>query len=125
MTNVQEIPKRKRRSGQEVRRLVVEFEGSGLRMAEFCRIHGVAQSTLGRQLKRRRLEDGQARAWGEQCRGDANRLVAVELTSRDQDDNAQRAFALRVVLSNGRRIEVGPHFDADSFEQLIKILERL
>jgi transposase len=117
MTDEQEMPKRKRRSAEEVRRLVDGFEQSGLRLAEFCRIHGLAQSTLGRQLKRRRLEKGQA--------AESKRLVAVELTKRDQDGNSQLACALKIALANGRRIEVGPYFDAETLERLVKILERL
>ena len=46
---------RKRRSREEVRRLVVEFEASGSRPAEFCRNHGLALSTLQRHCKRQRL----------------------------------------------------------------------
>ena len=42
---------RRRRSSQEVKRLVVEFETSGLRQNEFCRTRGIALSTLRRHLK--------------------------------------------------------------------------
>ena len=50
MTAKQEIPERKRRSCDEVKRLVVEFERSGSRPAEFCRNHDLALSTLQRHL---------------------------------------------------------------------------
>src|SRR5271165_2186041 len=33
---------RKRRSSEEIKRLVFEFEASGLRQNEFCRNHGLA-----------------------------------------------------------------------------------
>ena len=51
MTENQEVPGRKRRSSEEIKRLVAEFEASGLRQREFCRNHGLALSTLQRQLK--------------------------------------------------------------------------
>jgi len=47
---------RKRRSREEIQRLMMEFESSGLRQNEFCRRHGLALSTLQRQLKKRRLD---------------------------------------------------------------------
>jgi hypothetical protein len=47
-----EHPGRKRRSREEIKRLVLEFEASGLRQNEFCRNHGLALNTLQRQLKK-------------------------------------------------------------------------
>jgi hypothetical protein len=49
----------------------------------------------------------------------------VELARRDQDGNSRPACALKMVLASGRRIEVGPDFDSDTFERLVRILERL
>jgi hypothetical protein len=72
MTGNEEISGRKRRSGQEIQRLVLEFEASGLRQKEFCRKHGLALSTLQRRLRRRRLDKGGVR--------EGSRLIAVELT---------------------------------------------
>ena len=51
MTANQEVPERKRRSREEIKRLVGEFEASGLRSAEFCCNHGLALSALQRQPK--------------------------------------------------------------------------
>ena len=59
MTENQEVPGRRRRSGEEIKRLVLEFEASGLRQNEFCRNHGLALSTLQRRLKRRRSVKGE------------------------------------------------------------------
>jgi hypothetical protein len=75
MTENQEGPGRKRRSGEEIKRLVLEFEASGLRQNEFCRNHGLALSTLQRQLKTRRLDKGKAKEA-------ARRLVVVELAGK-------------------------------------------
>ena len=116
MTGNQEVPGRKRRSSEEIKRLVLEFEASGLRQNEFCRNHGLALSTLQRQLKRRRLDKAEAK----KC----NRLIAVELAKKDRDENSRPTCALEVVLSSGRRIEVRPDFDSDTLEQLLSVLER-
>ena len=74
MTGNQEVPGRRRRSSEEVKRLVLEFEASGLRQNEFCRNHGLALSTLRRQLKKRRLDKAEPKQGG--------RLVAVELAKK-------------------------------------------
>jgi hypothetical protein len=76
MTGNQEIPGRKRRSSEEIKRLVLEFEASGLRQNAFCRNQGLALSTLQRQLKRRRSDKGEAK--------EGSRLVAVELARKDR-----------------------------------------
>jgi hypothetical protein len=68
MTGHQEVPGRKRRS-KEIKRLVLEYEASGLRQNEFCRNHGLALSSLQRQLKRRRLDKAEPKQ--------GSRLVAV------------------------------------------------
>jgi hypothetical protein len=125
VTANQEIARRKRRSREEVRRLVVEFEASGSRPAEFCRNHSLALGTLQRHLKRRRLENGEGRARGELSPTSSNRFVAVALARNDQNGNRQPACALKIVLGSGRQIEVGPDFDSDTLERLVKILERL
>ena len=87
----QEIPERKGRSSEEIKRLVLEFETSGLPQNEFCRNHGLALSTLQRQLRKRRVKNGEAKAWGERSRAESHRLVAVELARRDHDGNSRPA----------------------------------
>jgi hypothetical protein len=57
----EQIPERKRRSREEIKRLVGEFEASGLRLAEFCRHHGLALSILQRHLKRRYSQNAQVK----------------------------------------------------------------
>ena len=104
----------------------MEFEASGSRPAEFCRDHSLALSTLQCHLKRRRrLENGEGRARGELSPRASNRFVAVALARNDQNRNRPPACGLKIVLSSGRQIEVGPDFDSDTLERLVKILERL
>jgi len=51
MTGNQVVSGRERRSREEIQRLTMEFESSGLRQNEFCRKHGLALSTVQRQLR--------------------------------------------------------------------------
>ena len=84
MTENQEGPGRKRRSGEEIKRLVLEFEASGLRQYEFCRNHGLALSTLQRQLKKRRLNKSEAKEGG--------RFVAVKLAGLEARGQKMHGF---------------------------------
>jgi len=58
MNENQEVEGRKRRSSEEIKRLVLEFKASGLRRKEFCLARGMALSTLRRHLKNRCLDEG-------------------------------------------------------------------
>lgn len=116
MTESEEVSGRKRRSSAEIQRLVTEFQSSGLRQNEFCRNHGLALSSLQRQLKKRRRDQGEVKEGGG--------LVAVELTGQERTGKDRSSSALEVVLSGGRRIEVRPGFDSNTLERLLGVLER-
>src|ERR1700736_6120078 len=115
MNENQEGPARKRRSSEDVKRLVLEFEASGLRRNDFCRKRGMALSTLRRHLKKHGSGEGGAKA--------GSRLVAVELAKRDRNTNSRAVSALEVVLSDGRRIAVRQEFDSATLGRLVKVLE--
>src|SRR5258705_8402843 len=72
MTEPEEVKPRRRRTRQEVQRLVGEFGTSGQSRAEFCRIHGMRLSTLQRGLKRERTEPSDIQSGGK-------RLVRVKV----------------------------------------------
>jgi hypothetical protein len=88
----------------------------GLRQNEFCRNHGLALSSLQRQLKKRRRDQGEVKESGG--------LVAVELAGKERAGKDRSSSALEVVLSGGRRIEVRPGFDSNTLERLLGVLER-
>ena len=117
MNENQEVKTRKRRSREEVKRLVAEFEASGIPQNEFCRSRGIVVSTLQRHLKRHGSAVGKAKA--------GNRLVAIELSGQEPKRNSQRACALEVVLPGDRRIEVRREFDSATLGRVVKVLEGL
>ena len=87
MTANQEVPERKRRSREEIKWLVSEFEKSGLRPAKFCRSRGLALSILQRSVVLApHLCLTVLHALPFEVKPD-NRLVAVELARRDLDKN--------------------------------------
>ena len=113
MNEKQVFEVRRRRSRQEVEQLIAEYESSGLSRSEFCRERGLSLSTLSRYRKRRARQTPTGR----------NGLVAVEVSGRAPASIAATGSALAVVLSGGRRIEVGRGFDTSALEQLVRVLE--
>jgi predicted transcriptional regulator len=101
--------RRTRRTGKEVQRLVEEFISGGMKRSEFCRTRGLSPGTLQRHLK-----------GGKQRARQIPRLVAVELEQKA----AQKANAIEVILTRGRRVEVRPGFDATTLQAVIAVLER-
>ena len=117
MTEIGEVGVRKRRSRQEIKRLVREFETSGLRRSEFCHKHNLTLGTLQRGLKRRRMEvDGQS---------ESKRLVEVKMAGIQRNGSVAEACSLEVVLAEGRRIEVRRDFDAETLARLIRTIEEI
>jgi transposase-like protein len=113
----EQVPvRRPRRSSSAIQQLVEEFVESGLGASEFCRRHGVVLSSLNRYLRKRR-EAGSADVGGA--------LVAVELTGVSPTHGQDTSSVLAVVVSSGRRIEVGAGFDAPTLARLVTVLERL
>lgn len=108
-----------RRSRAEIARLTGLFRESGLGRRQFCARHGIALSTLNRHLKKWSQEQpGMGGHW-------ESRLVAVELAHPSGGGSGgQAAVPLTVLLWNGRRVEVGHDFEAETLAQLVAVLER-
>ena len=102
---------RHRRNRAEAEQLVAEYEARGWSGVEFCRERGVALGTLARYRKRGRQAQGEAIG--------ASRWLAVEVSG----PGPTAGSGLAVMLSRGRRIEVGRGFDANTLEQLVRLLE--
>jgi hypothetical protein len=96
MTEPEEVRPRRRRTRQEVQRLVGECGTSGLSRGEFCRIHGMTLSTLQRGLKRERTEPSDIQR-------DGKRLVRVKVIGGSGTADREGLCAMAVVLAKGRR----------------------
>jgi hypothetical protein len=75
-------------------------------------------STLDRHLKKRRWKRGRGQT------SLAGRLVPVELAVRKSPTQRDSSCGLAVVLPGGRRIEVHPDFDTNTFERPVSLLVR-
>jgi transposase-like protein len=118
MNEGKEVKRRRRRSSQEIQRLVAEFRTSGMRQSEFCRMHGMTHGTLQRGLRRERIGSG--------SQAEVKGLVAVEVTDGEalgQRKQQEGRCGLEVILAKGRRIELKPDFDAVQLRRAVEVLE--
>jgi hypothetical protein len=116
MTEPEEVKPRRRRTRQEVQRLVSEFATSGLSRSEFCRIHGMRWSTLERGLRRERVKPGEIQS-------DGKKLVRVKVIGGSSRGDREGSCVMAVVLAKGRRIEVSRDFDARQLRRVVEALE--
>jgi hypothetical protein len=116
MTVAKTLVAPKRRTQAEVQQLVAEFVSSGMRRSEFCRSRGLGFGTLNRHLKKQRWTRKSRRA---SSAGWFGRLVPVELAAWKSPTQHRASCGLAVVLPGGRRIEVHPDFDTNTFERLV------
>ena len=119
MSVEQKLSAHKRRTRAEVQELVAEFMSSGMRRSKFCRSRALSVSTLDRHLKKQRWKKKRRAA------SSAGQLIPVELTAKKSPTQHETVCGLAVVLSGGRRIEVHPDFDTNTFERLVSVLERV
>ena len=118
MSVEQKVSSQKRRTRADVQELVAAFISSGMRRSEFCRSRRLSFGTLNRHLKEHRWKRKSPAA------SSAGRLVRVELAARKSPTQHESSCGLAVVLWGGRRIEVHPDFDTNTFERLVSALER-
>lgn len=111
----------RRRSRAEIARVASSYRASGLDRSEFCRRHGLALSTLNRHLQREFEEDA-SRDSDVVGRGALVEVKLAEVVS--PISNVDRPTSLTVLLSNGRRVEVGDGFDDQTLRRLVAVLER-
>src|ERR1700741_4156721 len=116
MTEPEEVKPRRRRTRQEVQRLVSEFGTSGLSRGEFCRIQGVTLSTLQRGLRRERSKAGEIQS-------DGKKLVRVKVIGGNGIADREAPCAMAVVLAKGRRIELSRDFEAAQLRRVVEVLE--
>ena len=96
----------RKRSQEEIQRMLSGYRESGMKRADYCRSQGIPVTTLDYYLHRESL---QARP----------RMAKVTITS--ESSAPTRAFAL--VLRNGRRIESGWDFSEADLSRLMWIAE--
>jgi hypothetical protein len=117
MNPSEETPHPRRRTREEVTRLVSEFEAGDLPAGEFCRRHTLAPSTLRRRLNKQPVRQGKAET--------GVRLVTVKVKGVPGPLTRVAGLSLEVILAGGRRLGVAPGFDAETLGRLVRALEDL
>jgi DNA-binding transcriptional ArsR family regulator len=110
-----------RRGRAEIARLARSYRASGLGRSEFCRHHGLALSTLSRHL-RKQFEEEARRDSDVVGRSPLVEVKVAEVVNPVCD--VDRVASLNVLLSNGRRVEIGDGFDEQTLRRLVAVLER-
>lgn len=100
------------------RRLIAEFEASGLSQKEFASRHGISSSVLSYWRRRLAREE---RPKPELPSHTAMAFVALEPVARP----TQEPVPLDVNVVGGRTISVWPRFDAAELVRLVRVLEEV
>jgi hypothetical protein len=96
----------RRRTAEEIQKIVEDLQASGLSHREFSQQSGIKLSTLGRYARRAQRAEG------------AQQLVRVRLDALQEPDSG---FVL--MLGNGRRIASGWGFADAALARLIRVAE--
>lgn len=92
-----------------------KWQRSGLTIREFCAVQGLAEHNF--HAWRREL------AWRDQGAGGKSREPAAFVPVVVRPELVGADSAIEVVLGNGRRVRVGPGFDADTLTLVVTLLE--
>jgi hypothetical protein len=101
---IEDKPRRKRRSREQIAELVREFKDSGLTQRKFSENRGIALSELQRSLKIvRRAREPQ--------------LLAVQIEAAERNERA-----LELMVGEGYRIKIGVGFCSTTLRRLLEVL---
>ena len=95
------------------RRIVSQWHNSGLGIAQFCRQRGLSAASFYAWRRTLAQRDAQAARW-----------VPVRVVAEITPDAANTtATGLELFLPGGRRLHIGPAFDAGTLQRLLPLLE--
>ena len=101
---IQDQPRRKRRSREQIAELVREFKSSGLTQRKFSVNRGIAVSELQRSLKIVR-------------RASEPQLMPVQIEAAERNDGA-----LELIVGADYRIKIGAGFSSTTLRRLLEVL---
>jgi hypothetical protein len=101
---IENKPRRKRRSREQIAELVQEFRASGLTQRKFSENRGIALSELQRSLKIMR-------------RASEPQLMAVQIETAERNDRG-----LELMVGEGYRIKIGAGFCSTTLRRLLEVL---
>jgi hypothetical protein len=94
------------------RRVLQQWERSGLSVRAFCAVHRLAEPSFYAWRRSLRLRDAEA-----------VRFVPVRVVPEEAPSSGPRDGSLELVLAAGRRLRIGPGFDGPTLQRLLALLE--
>ncbi len=107
------------RKEQFWRRVVQQWRQSGLPIRQFCRLHHVSEPSFHawrRTLKERDAEPSATPFVPVRVVPEPSTVAAAQTHSHDP--------GIELILTNGRRLHIGPAFDASTLRRLLSILDQ-
>jgi transposase-like protein len=98
----------------EAARVLAAWRASGQSLTRFAGEHGLSRARLARW--RQRLP-------GQGATAPVFHPVRVVVDPRAEAKEASREGALELVLNGGRRIRIGPEFDAELLAEVVRVVE--
>jgi hypothetical protein len=97
------------------RGVIDDFRRSGLEQAEFCRRRGVSLHTFRKYLYGSRLSP--------EAVSPPAKFLPVAMPTVDVETERPAADPIVLILPRGRRVAVGPGFDAQTLRRLLDALD--
>ena len=104
------LPRRRRRSHDEISEILEELRASGLSQRAFCQTHKLSVSTLGSWIKKYR---------GSHPGMSEGNLIPVRITTA----TTKKSLPIEVVLANDRVVRVFGDFDPRVLSKLLSVAE--
>ncbi len=101
------------RKEQFWRRVVQDWRASGLSVRQFCRLRKLSEQSLYGWRRTLQSRDGEARP---------TPFIPVRIVPEAVTPAAADA-GLELLLGNGRRLKIGPAFDAQALRRLLSVLD--
>jgi hypothetical protein len=107
------------------RRQVKAWESSGLTQVAFCQQKGLSLPAFrwwrGEFKKQREAEHEEKTSRTAECvrRDEGTEFIPVVLREAAEEENGQ----IEVILRSGHRVSVLPHFDTETLQRVVQVLE--
>lgn len=119
MSGTELVPRRPRRSAQDWRDLIEEWQGSGIDLVEFCRERRIAPSSVRWWRWRLGIVPDSYRTNSKRVLGETKDWIQLEIES--PSSNAA-GFELR--WPSGRVLAIPCNFDVEALGRLLAVVER-
>ena len=120
-----------RRQAAEWAALIDQWRQSGLSLPAFCQRHGISRGSMQNRVYKpelkRAVEDARREAQEHVDERPASATVPaflpVRVVQADAGVEASDRSGVEIVIGAGRRVVIGPGFDAETLRRVVAVLE--